>query len=774
MANEHEEQEYELKRIRKVISLIEDQLSQLHVDSSGLKKDVIFLRNTFWDDVKINMDNPEDAAETLSSMKQQAQLLSERERTHQHMHKQQLTLRKLKESPYFARVDFIESGNEEITHVYLGVASFMDQDDFLIYDWRAPISSLYYDYSPGAVQYETVEGIISGEMTLKRQFIIKDGKLKSMFDTGVTIGDELLKEVLGDNSSTNMKNIVATIQREQNQIIRNVNNKYLIVQGAAGSGKTSVALQRVAYLLYRYKNQISAENIMLFSPNALFNRYVASVLPDLGEENMQQMTFQEYAEKRLGKLFDLEHPFMQMEYMLTGEHERDYEARKEGILFKASFTFKTIVDEYVKMLSSSKLLFKNIKFQGETIISSQQMADYFYSLDGAISIPDRMQLLKKWLLSELEKIEILERDKDWVLEESDLLDLEAYTEVYSELQNEGRFTEDSFDDFEREQKKLAKKIVRKHFQPIRNAVKKLKFLHIKAIYRQLFDPGLQQQLLPEGWKDICDYTVLKLRKNELAYEDTAPFLYLQDQLEGHRINTNVRHLLIDEAQDYSPFQFFVIKQLFPSSKMTILGDFNQAIYTHSYNAPTLLSDELYENGSVERVVLKKSYRSTKQIVEFTKGIIKHGDDIEAFDRNGPKPTITKIENHLQLHAVIMEKIKKLKAKDYQTIAVLCKTAKESELAYASLSSDLNIQLIKLHSNTYDQGILIMPAYLAKGIEFDAVIIYDASHESYSREQERQLFYTACTRAMHELHLFSVGEFTPYIDGVSDELFEIVE
>lgn len=231
---------------------------------------------------------------------------------------------------------------------------------------------------------------------------------------------------------------------------------------------------------------------MLFSPNALFNRYVASVLPDLGEDNMQQMTFQEYVHIRLGKLFELEHPFMQMEYILTGEEQKDYKARNEGICFKASFAFKIIIDEYVKMLSRSMLIFNNIKFRGEVLIASQQIVDYFYSLNDAISIPNRMQLVKDWLLSELEKIEILEREKDWVVEESDLLDLEAFTQVYSELQRAGRFTEDSFDDFEQEQNKIAKKIVRKHFKPIRNAVKKLKFIHIKAIYLQLFNKDVQQ------------------------------------------------------------------------------------------------------------------------------------------------------------------------------------------------------------------------------------------------------------------------------------------
>ncbi|MHC6047440.1 RNA polymerase recycling motor HelD, partial [Listeria monocytogenes] len=577
----------------------------------------IHLRKTFWDDIKINLENPEDAGETISSIKQEAEILSERERTHAHVDKQRKILSRLKESPYFARVDFLENNEEPIHNIYIGIASLMNEteDEFLIYDWRAPISSIYYDYSPGPVQYETAEDVIRGEMSLKRQFITKDGKIKTMFDTGITIGDDLLKEVLGNNASSNMKNIVATIQREQNQIIRNIKKKYLIVQGVAGSGKTSAALQRVAYLLYRYRNELTSDNMLLFSPNPLFNSYISSVLPDLGEDNVQQLTFQEYIEKRVGKKFNIEHPFTQMEYMLTRQKHEGYNTRKEGIRYKASMEFKALIDSYVDFLSEDYLIFKNITFRGEKLIDSNRIKNYFYSLEKSISIPNRMQLVMEWLLKELRKKEKKEREKDWVIEESDLLDLEEYTKVYSELLKEGRFAEDTFDDFEREQRRLGKKIVKKYFNPIRKAVKKLKFINIEAIYFQLFKntvdiPEEIKQTLPENWKEICSSTLDNLRTRELMYEDAAPYLYLQDKLEGRRVNTRIRHLFIDEAQDYSPFQLFVLNQLFPYSRMTILGDFNQAIYAHTLNSPTLLSSELYTKDSFEKIALTKSYRST--------------------------------------------------------------------------------------------------------------------------------------------------------------------
>ena len=256
---------------------------------------------------------------------------------------------------------------------------------------------------PGPAQYQTPSGTISGEMELKRQFIIKNGKINGMFDTGITIRDEMLQEVLGNNADTQMKSIVATIQKEQNAIIRNEKSQIVVVQGVAGSGKTSAALQRVAYLLYRYRHSISPENIILFSPNPLFNSYVSTVLPELGEENMQQSTFQEYLDQRLNKDFDLEDPFDQMEYMLTASNDDDYNKRVLSIRLKSSLEFKSMIDQYAEKLSQQGLIFHPLIFRKRAVVSSEQIYEYFYSLDQNFSIPNRIQLVKEWLLKGLKK-----------------------------------------------------------------------------------------------------------------------------------------------------------------------------------------------------------------------------------------------------------------------------------------------------------------------------------------------------------------------------------
>lgn len=761
-------QKVEEARMHHVLEVIEQKTAQLKQKQGNLATDVIDLRKNFWDEIKVNLETFDDRLETALSIKQQAEFLAERELTHHHRDKALQILRKLKDSPYFARVDFTPDDTSETTPIYIGIAGLSNEteDDYLIYDWRAPISSMYYDFSPGPAEYASMEKIISGTMDLKRQFIIRHGELQSMFDTNVAIGDELLKEVLGNNASDKMKNIVATIQKEQNQIIRNIKNNYLIVQGVAGSGKTSVALQRAAYLLYHYKEELNNDNMLLFSPNPLFSSYIASVLPDLGETSIQQLTFQAYVEKRLGKHLTIESPFSQMEYLLTTENA----ARKAGIRFKASLAFKEYIDQYAEQLSTGGLVFKNIALRGNIIISKEAIGAYFYSLDHTISIPNRMSMTKDWLLEELAFLEKEERYKDWVKDEAELLDIEDYTEVYHDLQDNAE--DDTFDDFDKELKILTAKIARKYFRKIRAAVSKLKFLHITALYKKLFDVQADGASLPENWDAVCVYTLESLRQKELLYEDTSPYMYLEDKLTRLKTNTQIKHLFIDEAQDYSPFQFFVLQQLFPSARMTVLGDIHQAIYMHTLNSATLFSGEEVQTDNTEKIELHKSYRSTRQIVDFTRHLLAVDLEIEPFERDGEKPSFVLCMDGQERDEQLRHTLSGLVGKEYGTIAVICKTAAESAAMYELLSPAFDVQLATEHSYSYDSGIIVLPAYLAKGIEFDAVIIPDASAHNYEKSFEQNLFYTACTRAMHELVLFAVGGKTPFMNRVPADFYTL--
>ena len=764
----------EQERVSTVVKVIDQKIKNLQENTGTVRTDVIEIRKNFWEDVTVNTDEPDDLIETAASIKQQAELLSERERTHIHMDKNLKTLSRLKYSPYFGRIDFLEEGERRVDQVYLGISSLMDENDenFLIYDWRAPISSIYYDYSPGYAKYKIPDDTIEGEMTLKRQFIIRESEIKAMFDTGVTIGDEMLQEVLGNNASTQMKSIVATIQREQNEIIRNERSKILIVQGAAGSGKTSAALQRVAYLLYRYRGTLNAENIMLFSPNPLFNSYVSTVLPELGEENMQQSTFQEYLTGRLGKAYKVEDPFSQMEFLLSENEGEAYQTRLEAIRFKASLEFKTMIDQYVSKLSNQGLIFKDLSFRGDIMISKKEISDYFYGLSSSYSIPNRMQMVKEWLLKELKRAVKRERSRSWVEEEVQFLDKEDYMEAFKKLQEKDRFSENTFDDFEREQRLLAEMVVKERFKPLFVRVKNLKFIDLTQLYLQLFKESEQFfKGLPRHWAEISQQTIGHIQHRVVPYEDATPLVYLQDFLEGRKSNTAIRHIFIDEAQDYSPFQFAFIQRLFPYSKMTLLGDFNQAIFSGATGSQTVLTDLDSIDSEVQTFVLTKTYRSTREIVEFSSALIEGGEKIEPFNRRGKKPIVSRV-NHAKLNGAILETIKQYKSAGHQTIAVICRTETESRALFEELKEAIPVHLIEKGTISYEKGINVIPSYLAKGIEFDAVILYDCSR--YQKESERKLFYTVCTRAMHILHLFATEEYSPLMACVPKDFFDVID
>ncbi|MBH5318107.1 UvrD-helicase domain-containing protein [Paenibacillus sp. GSMTC-2017] len=761
------------KVITKRISFLQDQMS-------GSRSEIVDVRKNFWDDVTVNFEDAAEEAETFASMKQQAEILSERERSFRHMEQQLATLLRLQQSPYFGRIDIKEDGSpkSDCESIYLGIGSMLDDsgENYLIYDWRAPVSSLYYDYGPGPVKYETPGGEVRGEMTLKRQYIIREAQIKSMFDTGVTIGDELLQEVLGRQSDAQMKSIVATIQQEQNRIIRNEKAKLLIVQGAAGSGKTSAALQRVAYLLYRYRGLLQANQIVLFSPNPMFNSYVSTVLPELGEQNMAQTTYQQYLEHRLIRDFALEDPFTQMEYTLTSHDEANYKARMDGISYKSEVAFMELMDAYTVALGHSGLLFSSIIFRGRAIIKKDLIAEQFYQMDSKVSIPNRLNELTKWLLKELTRLSKLEREKKWVDDEIELMDQDAYVHAFQELRKKNKFTESSFDDYRAERDFLAVEIVQEKFKTIRKRVKQGKFLNVPAIYKALFQgKGQVQSLvkqstnlaieLPTNWGAISDVTLSSLEAGIMPYEDATPYLYLKEKLEGFQTNTTVKHLFIDEAQDYSAFQYHYLKKIFPNCKMTVLGDYNQSIFTHSGSGNIFHAlSQLYDTSETEKIVLSRSYRSTRQIVQFTSKMIQGGDQIQSFNRDGAEPAITKFDHEAGLINKVGEQMNEWITSGYESVALICKTAEEAKKISLQLQAICpEMRLIEQETVTFQKGIVVIPSYLAKGVEFDAVIICNASSEVYSLESERKLFYTACTRAMHELHLYYTGELTPFLE-----------
>ncbi|MCL6454333.1 MAG: AAA family ATPase [Alicyclobacillus sp.] len=774
----------EQRRVDEVVREISKRIQALEQRASHLQSQVVESKRTFWEDVTVNLEDADEAIETAASIRQQAEVLSEQERSHRDAASQLKTLRRMESSPYFGRIDFREEGQSESEAIYIGISSFVDDgDDFLVYDWRAPVSSLYYDYAPGPAEYTAPAGRIRGVMDVKRQYLIRGGQIRSLFDTGITIGDEMLQEALGQHADAHMKSIVATIQRDQNRIIRDTRSRLLLVQGAAGSGKTSAALQRIAYLLYRYRESLRAEHVVLFSPNALFGSYISTVLPELGEENMQQTTFQAYLDHAVGSAFAVEDAFDQLEYVLTPpadlEDCKRYDARVAGIRFKASFAFQNLLDRYADWLLKDGMIFRSLRFRGRTLIPAKAIKRQFYLCEPQVNLPNRVQQVRRWMMQELKALAVRERGERWVDEAIELLDKDTFVDAYQALRHQNQFTKTSFNDFDAERNYLAQVVVDRQFRKLRAGVRKLRFLDVPAIYRQLFNPGYAQHLisprhLPEDWDAICADTRERLAAGKMGFEDATPFVYLKERIEGVRRNTLVRHVVLDEAQDYAPFQFALLKRLFPHARMTVLGDLNQSIHLQSAGGAGFDAvKSLFPEAETATYELIRSYRSTRPIVEFAAALLAGPQRIDPFDRPGPLPVLTRVPDAARLASAAVAAVRELQQQGNRTVAVLCKTAAESAAAFDAIRKELpDARLVTKETTAYHTGIVVVPVYLAKGVEFDGVVLWDVSDPRYNQEHERLLLYTGCTRAMHGLHLLSSGEPSRFLAHVDPAKFEL--
>lgn len=773
MENQSREWTQEQERVDYTVEKVRSHINTLVVSAENVKQEAEEIRKNFWEDVTVNFDEPDDVIETMTSIKQQMELLSERERSYGHVEENVKTLQKLASSPYFARVDFREE-EEPLEQIYIGIASFLNEkDEYLVYDWRAPISSIYYDGIPGPVSYRTPEGSRDGEMELKRQFLIRDGVIQSMFDTGVTIGDEMLQEILGAKANTHMKSIVATIQKEQNKIIRDIRSQLLFVQGAAGSGKTSVALQRIAFLLYHFRESLSAEQIILFSPNPLFNSYISKVLPELGENNMVQTTFYDYARHRIGKDLEVESLFEQFENRLKDRDEQS-DIREKAINVKGSLDFYHASQQYAEQLLDNGLFFRDIVFRGKKLISKQEIADLFYSYDKSYSLPNRFPLVAKQLLRILDEKAREEEQEEWVEEQMELLDRDDFLAAFKSVKS-GK-NDDVFDSFEQEKSYLAKEIVGRYFRKLKRSVKQYRFFHRKAQYIHFLEqvPKLMQLdklgISGSEWDSIRSQTISHLRNRQIQMEDVVPYMYLSDLIEGKKSQTSMKYVFIDEIQDYTPIQLAYLRFLFPYSKFTMLGDINQSIHGTESDSQIQMAEEIFQDQKSEIVYLKKSYRSTLPITRFTKSILADGEEVELFEREGELPTVLITKNKNEMLENIYEEAKCL-SKVNNTVAIIGKSLEQCEEAYRYLQMRMDITLLGMETREFNEGVIVIPSYLAKGLEFDSVIVLNASDEVY-RDSERKLLYTICTRAMHRLVITSIGTPTKLLNSVPNDYYQL--
>lgn len=747
----HPEQPAEQVRVDKVEQVIAERLTTAELAHAKAKAELSSVERNYVQNARINTLEVDDRMETNAEVQQQKQLVAKNVADEEILNRQLTTLKQLKKSPYFGRIDILETGESQTETLYIGTASLVDDhQNFLIYDWRAPISSIYYNGTLGQVEYETPGGIQSAELKKKRQFTIVNGQITNMFDTNETVGDEILQSVLGQQSDEYMRNIVATIQREQNDIIRDTEHDLLLVQGVAGSGKTSAILQRIAFLLYHSRTSLAADQIILFSPNRLFSHYISEVLPSLGERNMRQLTLAEFLSQRFQGLQveSLFERYERKESLSLGNQA--LQAKKEAA------TFMNELEKYVNALTSSKLCFTDILLDGHVFFSKEEIYETFASLPAAMKITHRFLETKNLLIKRLKHRIIQEAQSEAVLEQVDSLSDAKYRK-YLGTKRRGAFQEVAA-----EVEYIAKQIVKERFAVIYDAIYNN---HLIDIYEQY--AAFLTTHLPEAAATFNQ----NLEYHRLALEDAAPLLYLRDLITGEGQNNTIAHLFIDEVQDYSSAQLIYLKHVFPKANLTLLGDGEQALFNPLMQAQTMLT-KLATSLDAKKprlIALNKSYRSTSEITNFMKALLPDGDKIIAFSRPGPKPKLIFTQNATESLASLKKELT-LRLTDSKQVALITKNLAESKYLYEQLHRDFNTHLLTDGDRALPSGLIILPIYLAKGLEFDNVISYDVSATNYPDEKSIGILYTICSRAMHNLTLITNGPIAPILKKVAPHLY----
>lgn len=712
-----------------VLKEVQKQLEEELNYKDRFRRDALETQKEMWEELgSVSITN---GLEQIVSFMGFVDRMKYQKRNHEITRRLQEKYEKMLQSPYFGRIDFLEKGEEKVEKYYIGISNLMNKDyDFLIYDWRAPFSSMFYDYEIGKAGFKCAEGTIEGELTLKRQYKISKGKLEYMFDSNVKIDDDILQEILGKNTDNKMKAIVTTIQREQNRVIRNEEYKNLIVQGPAGSGKTSIALHRVAYLLYKHRDKIAPQNIVIFSPNQIFNDYISNVLPQLGEDNMLQTTFKEYMHKSLGNGFVKEDYYDMMEFILTGKHLSDYGIRIKNIEYKASLKFIELLKKHAESIEKEARGFKDIVFRNKLIVSSQDLEELYYKDYIRFPLKRRLDKLRERILFLLKPYEE-----------------ERIKEIYEELLDTGSFPE------EREAKEKAIASTAEETKDIYEEIRRITKFDLLHIYKKLF-----RNLEPE----IKNYTLKNLQYKLLNYEDQVPMLYLKGFFGDLPKTSDIKYVIIDEAQDHTPLQYEIFYQLFSHANITMLGDLNQSINPFMNVGDYENIAHIFPKDNTCIINLTKSYRSTMEITEFSRRILNHEVNAQYVERSGDKPEVLRFDHEKAINERMLKDVEMFKEKGYQSIGIITRTKKEAERVYSFLKNKTEVAALTKEDDEYVSGTLVIPSYLAKGLEFDAVLIYNAGDENYRAEEERLMLYTACTRALHQLKVYYKGKLTPLL------------
>lgn len=720
MGNNQTEKAFEEKRLAQTISLAEEQLKQAKEAADKKKSEIIEAKK----DVRENTEHgitslyTSDGFEALVELSQYINPVTDKIIDYEEEEHKILLLEKMIKSPYFARIDFKFDDEDEFEKIYIGRSSLRKNSyqEMYVYDWRSPIASVFYRFMTGEAFYDAPCGRVTGELNLKRQYEIKNGTLEYFFDSDVQIVDEFLRQLLSQNTTAKMKAIVETIQHEQDVVIRDMENDLLMVQGVAGSGKTSIALHRAAYLMYQgLQTKLSANNIMIISPNSIFEQYISNVLPELGEDNVISSVFEDILSELLnGRKIQSRNDFL--ENLIVNSKYK--EISRNSIEFKTSSFFREILDQFLIDIPRQWIEFEDVYYEGKCVVSGQILKDKI------LGRPETPLGIK------------LEQLEDYILEQ-----------IFGTGKGRGH----------KEEKNLIKQEIQKFIKI--DIVELYKILFSNEAY---FYSLLQNSNPSQNIKNIWKYTKENLEADSLYYDDAIAIAYLYLKIYGTNKYKNIKQVVIDEAQDYYPLQYEIFNFLFSKAKFTILGDMKQTLAKKEDISFYEQIQKILNKKKSSLIMLDKSFRCTNEILNFSLKFIEQSSQIKSFNRNGDSPKVYIADNSEIFIDEIVKEIKLCQEKGFQSICLICKTEKNSTYLFNKIKHKLDIQLIKNGSASDLQGVFILPVYMSKGLEFDTVLICDADSQNYHDEDDKNLLYVACTRALHKLSLFCENEVSPLI------------
>ena len=673
--------------------------------------------------------------------------------------------------PYFARVDFIEKGDVKRDAFYLGKVMVTDHNTLeqIVIDWRAPIADLYYEGRLGEANYNCPAGNIEGEIKLKRQYFFnKDGELENVMDIDITTNDEMLQPFLAANSDTRLKNIISTIQAEQNKIIRSEMWRPLVVQGVAGSGKTTIALHRIAYLIYNYDKNFFPEEFLIIAPSKFFLNYISNVLPDLGVERVQQSTYEDIAFEIIGDEFDIEDPNEKLAIIIdNNKSDKEKEMSKvieQASILKSSIRFKNMLDEYLYELEKRFIPDEDFKIDKYVFMKREDIHHLYFREYANLPICRRIEEIVKHLKNSVmmrsgEILKDIEEERDYKIakvkaeEPIEEIRLSMIRNLYGDAE------------------KLAKSVIKDAKKHALNYFGANKVMTPLKYYKEFLDVYFEQiaseRIDKRQIKYIKDSFATAQRKGKIEMEDIAPLMYIKCMVHGVKTKFELKHIVVDEAQDFSEFQFYVFKKIIKSNSMTILGDLAQGIYYYrgTRNWQKTMSVVFGEDSDLKYLTLKKTYRTTEEIMNVANKVISNINDVlncelgEPVMKNGAPVTYKHFENHSDMINQIKARLEEFKQKGFTNIAIIGKTIPDCLKLQKELN-DEEIHMISSKDSEYNGGINICPSYLSKGLEFDAVIITDADVNNYTKsEVDTKLLYVCITRAMNTLDIYYVDKIT---------------